>query len=417
MAGPVGGLVALALYAFSPDVIAHGSLATLDVPAAGFLLTSTWLLWRARRRPLLYLPLAGAGARRRPGHEDEHAGGGRRCCCSWSCCRSGTPAGRRPAPATGRQRGGSRSASRPPSAWPWSRSPWCGPATSPSTRACAGRRPGPAGAAAGCAALVVDWLPFPQPYRDGMRVQFGFENRVWGGFLFGQRVPGLALVLPAGRPAGEDPARALLALWLAGAVAMVAVPRLRAGRPVRARSPRPCCCVVAMNESPQLRRPVRDLRADLPGGRRRGRGRRPVAMGTRGGGGAGRCSSRSARCGRSRTTCRTPTRRSAGRPATHRHLHDSNVDWGQDLGRLADAPAGAVPRRAGLAGLQGQRRAGLYGIVAARPAQGAAGARSAGCSSCRTPGSPGPTAGSRRWSPPAGRSTRSATRSRSTAGD
>ena len=32
---PVGGLVALALYAFSPDVIAHGSLATLDVPAAG----------------------------------------------------------------------------------------------------------------------------------------------------------------------------------------------------------------------------------------------------------------------------------------------------------------------------------------------------------------------------------------------
>ena len=51
--------MALALYAFSPDVIAHGSLATLDVPAAGFLLTSVWLLWRARRRPLRYLPLAG----------------------------------------------------------------------------------------------------------------------------------------------------------------------------------------------------------------------------------------------------------------------------------------------------------------------------------------------------------------------
>ena len=35
LAGAWGGLVALALYAFSPDVIAHGSLATLDVPAAG----------------------------------------------------------------------------------------------------------------------------------------------------------------------------------------------------------------------------------------------------------------------------------------------------------------------------------------------------------------------------------------------
>ncbi|MGH3241216.1 MAG: glycosyltransferase family 39 protein, partial [Spirillospora sp.] len=60
LTGPVGGLTALTLYAFSPDVIAHGSLATLDVPMAGFLLTSVWLLWRARERPRLYVPLAGA---------------------------------------------------------------------------------------------------------------------------------------------------------------------------------------------------------------------------------------------------------------------------------------------------------------------------------------------------------------------
>ncbi|MFC8342934.1 phospholipid carrier-dependent glycosyltransferase [Streptomyces sp. NPDC057280] len=60
--GRAGGLVALALYAFSPDLIAHGSLATLDVPAAGFLLTSVWLLWRARHRPRLYVPLAGVAA-------------------------------------------------------------------------------------------------------------------------------------------------------------------------------------------------------------------------------------------------------------------------------------------------------------------------------------------------------------------
>ncbi|MHC5908923.1 phospholipid carrier-dependent glycosyltransferase, partial [Streptomyces sp. S6] len=59
VAGRAGAFVALTLFAFSPDVIAHGSLATLDVPAAGFLLTSAWLLWRADRRPGLYLPHAG----------------------------------------------------------------------------------------------------------------------------------------------------------------------------------------------------------------------------------------------------------------------------------------------------------------------------------------------------------------------
>ncbi|MFC8394760.1 phospholipid carrier-dependent glycosyltransferase [Streptomyces sp. NPDC057238] len=59
LAGAAGALAALALYCLSPDVIAHGSLATLDVPAAGFVLTSVWLLWRARRRPRLRLPLAG----------------------------------------------------------------------------------------------------------------------------------------------------------------------------------------------------------------------------------------------------------------------------------------------------------------------------------------------------------------------
>src|SRR5215207_3927201 len=53
--GPVGGVVALALFAFSPDVIAHGSLATLDLPAAGFLLVAVWAAWRARGRPVPWL--------------------------------------------------------------------------------------------------------------------------------------------------------------------------------------------------------------------------------------------------------------------------------------------------------------------------------------------------------------------------
>ncbi|GAA3095042.1 hypothetical protein GCM10017687_01850 [Streptomyces echinatus] len=60
LTGPAGGSAALALYAFSPDVIAHGSLATLDLPATGFVLTSVWLVWRARLRPVPCLALAGA---------------------------------------------------------------------------------------------------------------------------------------------------------------------------------------------------------------------------------------------------------------------------------------------------------------------------------------------------------------------
>src|SRR5690349_7761692 len=61
LTNPAGGLLALTLYGFAPDIITHGSLATLDVPAAGLLLTSVWLTWRARRtRPWLHLSLAGA---------------------------------------------------------------------------------------------------------------------------------------------------------------------------------------------------------------------------------------------------------------------------------------------------------------------------------------------------------------------
>ncbi|MBA3490088.1 MAG: glycosyltransferase family 39 protein, partial [Longispora sp.] len=57
--GAAGGLFAFGLYSFSPDVIAHGSLATNDLPVAGFLLTTVWLLWRSRTKPIPYLVLAG----------------------------------------------------------------------------------------------------------------------------------------------------------------------------------------------------------------------------------------------------------------------------------------------------------------------------------------------------------------------
>ncbi len=63
-----------------------------------------------------------------------------------------------------------------------------------------------------------------------MRIQFGFENTTLGGFLFGRLYHGsLWYYLPAAllvkTPLG------MLALWLAGAVAMVAVRRLRAAAP------------------------------------------------------------------------------------------------------------------------------------------------------------------------------------------
>lgn len=42
----------------------------------------------------------------------------------------------------------------------------------------------------GLRGFAVDLLPFPRPYRDGMRIQFGFEDTRYGGFLFGRRYTG-----------------------------------------------------------------------------------------------------------------------------------------------------------------------------------------------------------------------------------
>jgi dolichyl-phosphate-mannose--protein O-mannosyl transferase len=180
LAGPVGGLAALTLYAFSPDVIAHGSLATLDVPTAGFLLTSVWLLWRARRRPRWCLPLAGAAL-------------GAALATKMSAL-----------------------AAFPVLVVLAAVSVWCAGAGSADRRARLLRTASGAVVVAlaavavvwasylavdpllrwspqqhvpvlhGRRALLVELLPFPEAYRDGMRIQFGLENRPWEGFLFGQ---------------------------------------------------------------------------------------------------------------------------------------------------------------------------------------------------------------------------------------
>ncbi|MCG8969290.1 MULTISPECIES: phospholipid carrier-dependent glycosyltransferase [Streptomyces] len=215
LAGRAGGLAALALYAFSPDVVAHGSLATLDAPAAGFVLTSVWLLWRARRRPRLYLPLAGAALG-----------------AALATRASTLPAvpvllvlAALQAGARERGRGAVRAAAGAlvvavtAIAVVWATYL----AVDPRLRGTPGQAlPG----VPGLKGVVVDLLPFPEAYRDGMRLQFGLERHPWQGFLFGRLYTGsLWYYLPAAllvkTPLGA------LALWAAGSVAVVAVRRLR----------------------------------------------------------------------------------------------------------------------------------------------------------------------------------------------
>src|SRR5690606_17733659 len=223
LAGAPGGIAALALYAFSPDVIAHGSLATLDVPMAGFLLTAAWLLWRARRRPRLHLPLAGAAlgaalATKMSALPAIPVLLGLAALAVWTSSVRGSG---RPRAPSGRPDGPSRR--RLPAvcaasaagvavvavAVVWAsylaadpRLRWTAPDGVPSI--------------GGARGLVADLLPFPEPFRDGMRVQFGFEDLEWTGFLFGEVYKGsrwyyLPAALLVKTPLGT------LALWAAGA--------------------------------------------------------------------------------------------------------------------------------------------------------------------------------------------------------
>lgn len=322
--GPVGGLAALALYAFSPDLIAHGSLATLDVPMAGFLLTSVWLVWRARRRPFLYLPLAGLalGA----------ALATKMSALSavpvllllvvlsvWHARRTRGPG------AIGLGAVAVAFVALIAVAVVWisyyAVDPWLYWETPPDLPAAHGLR------------ALVDWLPFPQPYLDGIRVQFGLEDQVWTSFLFGQPYVGsLWYYLPAAllvkTPLG------LLALALAGAVVLVSVPRLRPAVPY-VLVPAAVLLAAAMTGERDLG--VRYAvfmpmfmavtAAGLVAVRRRWA---HVAVAV-------------LVIFAAVSSLRTfpyylPYSNEAfgGPEKTHLRLHDSNVDWGQDLGRLAE---------------------------------------------------------------------------------
>jgi Dolichyl-phosphate-mannose-protein mannosyltransferase len=220
LVGPGAALVALALYAFSPDLIAHGSLATLDVPASGLVLTSIWLLWRGRYRPRLYLPLAaialGAAVATKASVLPAvpvflllvvltvwHHGR------TWRAFWTGV------ALAIG--------AGLAAVATVWlvylavdPRLRWSAPPDLPTF--------------GGLHKLLLDVMPFPEPFRQGMAVQLAFERHSFGGFLFGRRYDGSLWYYQPVAVLVKTPL-GMLALWLAGVVALLGIRRLRPAAP------------------------------------------------------------------------------------------------------------------------------------------------------------------------------------------
>ncbi|NVI92426.1 glycosyltransferase family 39 protein [Actinomadura sp. BRA 177] len=356
LTGPAGGVAALALYAFSPDVIAHGSLATLDVPTAGFLLTSAWLAWRARRRPRLYVPLAGVALG-----------------AAVATKMSALPA----VPVllvlvavsvwTSRR---SRDAGRPVAVGVLSaagvavlvigvvwasylavdpRLRWTTPADVP--------------VIGGLRGLAVDLLPFPRPFRDGMRVQFGFEDLAWTSFLFGDTYQGsrwyyLPAALLVKTPLG------MLVLWAAGIAAM-ALPRLRAAAPY-VLVPAAVLLAVAMTGARDLGVRyaifVPMFLAVAAAGVTAIRWRWAKAA-------AGVLVLFVAVSSLRAYPYYLPYSNEAfgGPSKTHLYLHDSNVDWGQDLQRLADHLRDRHPDERIWLAYKGSGVPSYYGIHASDP--------------------------------------------------
>ncbi len=357
LAGTAAGLAALALYAFSPDVIAHGSLATLDVPTAGFLLTSVWLLWRARVRPRRYVPLAGlalgaALATKMSALPAVPVFMGLAALSVWSACRD-TVTRRRLLRAL---------AAAAVTAVAAIAVVWASYLVVDPRLRWTSQEPVPV--VHGLRGTLVDLLPFPQAYADGMRVQFHFENYPWEGFLFGRVYTGhLWYYLPAAllvkTPLG------LLALWAAGAVALVAVRRLRPA-------------------APYLLVPAGVLLASAMTGSRDFGTRYTLFLPmflTVAAGCVLAVRRRWATAGTvalvlfvAVSSLRTfpfylPYSNEAfGGPArTHLRLHDSNVDWGQDLGRLADRLRERYPNERIWLVYKGSGVPSAYGIEASDP--------------------------------------------------
>ena len=337
-AGAVGGLLALALYAFSPDVIAHGSLATLDVPAAGFLLTSAWLLWRARRRPWLYAPLAGLALGAALATKSSALAAvpvllPLVVLSVWHARRSrapGGPSGSARALALGVAAAAGVGVLAVAVVWASylavdPRLYWVTPDVVPAYDGMRGR--------------LIGLLPFPQPYRDGVNIQFLYEDKAYPGFLLGRSYRGslwyyLPVALLIKTPLGA------LVLWLAGTIAMLARRRLWPAVPyvllpagvllaavlyesrnfgVRYAIAVPMFLAVAAAGVVVLRSPWPRVTVAAR-----------VAT-------AALVLFVAASSARAFPYYLPYSNEAFGGPAsTHLHLHDSNVDWGQDLGRLAE---------------------------------------------------------------------------------
>jgi hypothetical protein len=218
--------------------------------------------------------------------------------------------------------------------------------------------------------VLGDWLPLPRPYRDGLHVQFGFEDQVWGGFLFGRHYFGaLWYYLPAAllvkTPLGA------LALGLAGAGVLVAVRRLRPAAPY-VLVPTAVLLIAAMTGSRDLG--VRYVvfvpmflaivAAGVVAIRRRWAYAAVAVL-------AGFAAVSSLRT----FPYYLPYSNEAfGGPAeTHLRLHDSNVDWGQDLGRLGDRLRQRYPGEPVWLVYKGSGVPSSYGITAADPLTAPAG--------------------------------------------
>ncbi|GIF10220.1 hypothetical protein Ate01nite_02520 [Actinoplanes teichomyceticus] len=216
----------------------------------------------------------------------------------------------------------------------------------------------------GLTGLAVDWLPFPRAYRDGMLIQFGFESQTFNGFLLGEAYRGsrwyyLPVALLIKTPLGT------LALWVAGAITVLAVPRLRAAAayllPVSA-----VLLLVAMTGA-------RDYGT-----------RYAIFLSFFLAVAAGSVALLGVRWARVTAAVLTlfvavsslrtfpyylPYSNEAfgGAANTHRNLHDSNVDWGQDLARLAQKLREDHPGRPVWLVYKGSGVPAHYGIDAADP--------------------------------------------------
>ncbi|MFF7133284.1 phospholipid carrier-dependent glycosyltransferase [Streptomyces sp. NPDC008196] len=357
LAGTAAGLAALALYSFSPDVVAHGSLATLDVPTAGFLLTSVWLLWRARVRPRLYVPLAGlalgaALATKMSALPAVPVLLGLAAFSVWSAARDdGT-----------RKRildvlAGAAVLTLAAVAVVWASYLVVDPRLRWTSQ-------DPVPVVHGLRGTLVDLLPFPQAYADGMRLQFRFENHPWEGFLFGRVYTGhLWYYLPAAllvkTPLG------LLALWAAGAVVLVTVRRLRPAAPYLL-VPAGVLLASAMTGSRDFgTRYVLFLPMFLTvaAGCVLAVRRRPAIVVT-----AALVLFVAVSSLRAFPFYLPYSNEAFGGPArTHLRLHDSNVDWGQDLGRLADRLRERYPDERIWLVYKGSGVPSAYGIEASDP--------------------------------------------------